>query len=73
VRPVLVQEQLRGRLCSGWLTDAVVGQFEGVVDEARTWHSGHCGDVLSPYVPTALVCCHSVRRGAAVAGMAAQG
>jgi hypothetical protein len=33
VRPVFVQEPLRGRRCSGWLTDAVVGRFEGVVDE----------------------------------------
>jgi hypothetical protein len=33
VRPVLVQERLRGRRCSGWLTDAVVGRFEGAVDE----------------------------------------
>jgi hypothetical protein len=40
---------------------------------ARMWHSGRCGDVLSPYVPTALGCCHRVRRGAAVVGMAAQG
>jgi hypothetical protein len=33
VRPVLAQEWLRGRRCSGWLTDAVVGRFEGDVDE----------------------------------------
>jgi hypothetical protein len=33
VRPVLAQERLRGRRCSGWLTDAVVGRFEGAVDE----------------------------------------
>jgi hypothetical protein len=32
VRPVLVQERLRGLRRSGWLTDVVVGQFEGAVD-----------------------------------------
>jgi hypothetical protein len=33
VRPVLVQELLRGQRCSGWLTDVVVGRFKGAVDE----------------------------------------
>jgi hypothetical protein len=33
VRPVLAQERLRGRRCSDWWTDAVVGWSEGAVDE----------------------------------------
>jgi hypothetical protein len=33
MRPVPLQEWLRERRCSGWLTDAVVGRFEGAVDE----------------------------------------
>jgi hypothetical protein len=56
----------------GWLV-VVVGRFEGAVDGARMWHSGRCGGVLSPRVPTASGCRHSARRGAEVAGMVAQG
>jgi hypothetical protein len=44
-RPVLAQERLRGRWCSGWLTDAVVGRFEGAVDEgpyAAQWPLWRC-------------------------------
>jgi hypothetical protein len=32
VRPVLVQEWLRGWRCSGWLTGRRGGRFEGAVD-----------------------------------------
>jgi hypothetical protein len=45
VRPVLAQERLRGRRCSGWLTDVVVGQFECAVDEgpyATQWPLWRC-------------------------------
>jgi hypothetical protein len=46
--------------------------FKGGGIGARTRHSGSHGDVLSPRTPTASGCRHSSRRGAAVAGMAAQ-
>jgi hypothetical protein len=53
---------------------AVVGRFKGVVDRgARTRHNGSHGGVLSPLTPTASGCRHSARRGATMAGMAAQG
>jgi hypothetical protein len=39
----------------------------------RTWHSGSCGDVLSPRTPTTSGCRHNARCGEAVAGMVAQG
>jgi hypothetical protein len=48
-------------------------RFEGVINGARTRHSGSRGDVLSPCTPTTLGCRHSARGGATVAGMAAQG
>jgi hypothetical protein len=53
---------------------AAAGRFEGAVNGGgRTRHSGGRGDVLSPCIPTASGCRHSARRGAAMAGMAAQG
>jgi hypothetical protein len=45
-----------------------VGRFDGAVNGESVR-----GDVLSPCTPTASGCRHSARRGAAVAGMAAQG
>jgi hypothetical protein len=74
VRPVLVQERLRGWRCSGWLT----GRRSGLIRGCR-WRGPvrgtvvAVGDVLSPRVPTASGCRHSAQRGAAVAGMVAQG
>jgi hypothetical protein len=47
--------------------------FEGAAGGSHAWLNGHRSDVLSPYVPTTPGCRHSARRGAAVAGMAAQG
>jgi hypothetical protein len=54
---------------------AAAGRLEGAVNGGggRTRHSGGRGDVLSPCTPTTSGCRHSARRGAAVAGMAAQG
>jgi hypothetical protein len=66
VRPVLVQERLRGWRCSGWLSGRRSGPFRGCRRRgARTRHSGGHGYVLSPRTPTASGCRHSARRGAA--------
>jgi hypothetical protein len=73
-RPVLVQERFRGWRRSGWSFGRRRGPIRGCRRRgARTRHSGNHGDVLSPRTPTTSGCRHSARRGAAVAGMAAQG
>jgi hypothetical protein len=73
-RPVLVQERFRGRQRSGWSSGRRRGPTRGCRQRgACTRHSGSRGDVLSPCTPTTSGCRHSVRRGAAEAGMAAQG
>jgi hypothetical protein len=74
VRPVLIQERLRGWRRSGWLSGCRSGPIRGCRRRgAHTRHSGSHGDVLSLRTPTASGCRHSAQRGAAVARMAAQG
>jgi hypothetical protein len=78
--PALVEASWRV-LCSymsgfegGWLSGRCSGSIRGCHQRGvRTRHSGSRGDVLSPLTSTASGCRHSARRGAAVAGMAAQG
>jgi hypothetical protein len=73
VRLVLVQARFRGWQRSGWLSGRCSGPIRGCRRRGvRTRHSGSHGDVLSPRTPTASRRRHSARRGAAVAGMAAQ-
>jgi hypothetical protein len=72
--PVLVQGRFRGRRRSGWSSERCREPIRGCRQRgAHTRHSVSRGDVLSPCTPTASGCRHSVRHGAAVAGMAAQG
>jgi hypothetical protein len=65
-------------MCSYWSVfeggGVVVGRLATAAGQwgARTRHSGSRGDVLSPCTSTASGCRHSARRGAVVAGMAAQ-
>jgi hypothetical protein len=74
VRHVLVQERLRGWRCSGWLTGRRSGMIRGCCWRGPVHGTVVAvGNVLSPRVPTASGCRHSVQRGAAVAGMVAQG
>jgi hypothetical protein len=72
--PVFVQEQLRGRRRSGWLSGRRRGPVRGAV-YGRSVRGPMA--VMAASRPRTLQphqgCCHSVRCGAAVAGMAAQG
>jgi hypothetical protein len=53
-RPVLVQEQLRGWWCRGWLSGRRPrASSRASSTEVRTRYSGRHGDVPSPCVPTA--------------------
>jgi hypothetical protein len=71
---VFIQERLRGWRRSGWSSGCRRGPVRGCRQRGvRTRHSGGRGDVLSLCTPTTSGMCHSARRGAAVAGMAAQG
>jgi hypothetical protein len=72
-RLVPEQERLRGWWCGGWPFDRrPLTGLRGLSMGARTRYSGRYGDVLPPCPQQRRECRCSMRRGAAVTGMAAQ-